>query len=108
MPLDLIAFLNHEVGLFGIDQLWVRAGIFGLVAAAAFAWPRRLRSLWPSWSANDRFREATVFVAVALYGVLAMAAAQREDPLRVITWLIVLVFVALNVAAYSWREGRDH
>lgn len=108
MSLDVIDFLNHEVGLFGLDQIYVRSIVFLIVAAAAFAWPRRLRALWWTWTPVDRLRESTVFASIAVYGALVLAAAQREDPLRIVTWLIVFLFVAMNAAAWAWKAGRDH
>lgn len=106
MSLDFIAFLNRPLS-FGLDPIAVRLGITVMVAVAAWLWPIEMRRHWATWTRRIRRISAWMLSLLIVMGLLLVASAQRQDPIRISTWLIAVVFIGLN-AAMLIRHADDH
>lgn len=106
MTLDFIAFLNHPLS-FGLAPTPTRLAITILVAVAAWLWPRDMRAYWTVWTRRGRRLTGWMFAVIVVVGILLIASAQRQDPIRISTWLLAAVFVGLN-AAMLFRPSNDN
>lgn len=106
MTLDFIAFLNRPLS-FGLDPMTVRLGITAMVGLAAWLWPIDMRRYWAVWTRRGRRVTSWMLSIIIVVGILLIAAAQRQDPIRISTWLLAVVFIGLN-AAMLFRPANDH
>jgi hypothetical protein len=106
MSLDFIEFLNHPLS-FGLDPKTVRLSIALMVAVAAWLWPTDMRTYWAVWTRRGRRLTSWMFAVIVVVGIVLIASAQRQDPIRVSTWLLAAVFLGLNVAML-FRPANDN
>lgn len=106
MNLDPIAFFNQP---FPGDPQTFRIIILLFVMAASFFWTRNMRVRWNGiWrNAHDIRRVAMWQTALlVINGVLLLTAAQRDDPIRVGTACLGVVFIGLSTALFIKRPTR--
>lgn len=94
-----IEFLNQEFAPFGLDPAITRLVFTLIVAGAVFHWAKDVHRFWAStWTRRTRRINAAMLSVIIVNAALLLSAAQREDPLRVGTWLLAASFVFLNGA----------
>lgn len=102
--LDMISFLNNP--LPG-DPQGIRGVIVMLVMVVAFLWTQgNIRH----WSTRDRRTKRVIpwlTAVLILNGFALLASAQRDDPIRVITALLGVVFVGLSIALLLRLPGDN-
>lgn len=80
------------------DPVRVRLAVLTLVAISAFLWPRDMRRNWNTWTRKGRRVTMAILPVLMSNGLLLIAAAQRQDPIRVSVGVLAASFVCLNIA----------
>lgn len=105
-----IEILNLEFAPFGLDPALTRLAFTLIVAGAIFHWVRDVRRFWvDTWTRRTRRINSAMLSVILVNAALLLSAAQREDPLRVGTWLLAASFVFLNGAMlYAPRNDNSY
>ncbi len=94
---DVVSWLNQPIP-GNPDPQTTRLLIVALVMVIAFATTKQARASWRGWARRVK-REKQQFMALLVVNGLALiAAAMRDDPIRVITGLFAITFAGIAVS----------
>jgi hypothetical protein len=96
---DIIGWLNQPV--WGDPDPQFTRLIIGLfVMAVAFRWTRDALTSWPTWARKVKREKQWLSALLVVNGLLLIAAANRDDPVRILTLVLGGVFVGLASSLY--------
>lgn len=96
---DVIAWLNHPIP-GEPDPQFTRLVIVFLIMAIAFGATREARTYWRTWARRVKREKQQILGLLVVNGLALIAAAMRDDPIRIITALLGATFAVIAVSLF--------
>lgn len=102
MPLvipDLISWVNHPLP-GSPDPQFTRLLIVACIMVIAFQATREAVASWSSWVRKVKREKQQLLALLVVNGLALIAAAMRDDPIRVITALLAATFAVIAASLF--------